>query len=271
MKMFEMVFPDGKRRGMAFDGHDHGVFMTKGGSMITKKDWPKMKRTLAYNDNELSGSGERDGAGTQEDLAKLRATIKALARKSGKDDGEYQKMLDNVLGHHGQSDGAAATDGPLSRHKVPGGDEDDEDDEFAEFRKLLRGKGLDDESVERAVGHARRDREEAEDVLPHNALGGRLHGRTGSGSIRPDSDAQLEKQYPGISRTSMDPYGAPRSDENPYDPTRRLGERLAERLPSGGSGRRLSNDAGLAADEDIERVLEQDYGSSGPAIGMFGR
>jgi hypothetical protein len=52
--MFEMqhVCADGVTRtlGMAFDGDPYhrgnGVFMTKSGSMISKRDWPKLKRAM---------------------------------------------------------------------------------------------------------------------------------------------------------------------------------------------------------------------------------
>jgi hypothetical protein len=54
--MFDMVFSDGIKRGMAFDGYPYhranGVFMTRGGSMISKRDWKKLKKRLA-RDEEL--------------------------------------------------------------------------------------------------------------------------------------------------------------------------------------------------------------------------
>lgn len=46
--MFEMTFPDGIKRGMAFDGPTHSkVYMTKNGSAIVRKDWKKLKRLAA--------------------------------------------------------------------------------------------------------------------------------------------------------------------------------------------------------------------------------
>jgi hypothetical protein len=46
--MFEMVFPDGIKRGMAFDGHaKNGAYVTRGGSMISKRDWSRLKQLAA--------------------------------------------------------------------------------------------------------------------------------------------------------------------------------------------------------------------------------
>jgi hypothetical protein len=48
--MFEMTYRnvDGQlvRGGMCFDGHSPGVFVTRNSSMISRKDWPKMKYAL---------------------------------------------------------------------------------------------------------------------------------------------------------------------------------------------------------------------------------
>jgi hypothetical protein len=239
--MFEMTFSDGKRRGMAFDGHDaHGVFMTRGGSMITKRDWPKVKRTLAVDDNELTPSGERDGAGTQDRLAQLRSIVKRLALETGMDDAEYQRLLDKVTEHY--ADGAGTDKGKGARDKVRPA-RDDDDDDLADFRKHLAAKGLSAAEIEEACEHARRDYDrdnEAEDVIPHNALGGRLHGRTGSGTTRPDSDAELERQYPGIGNVLDDVYGT-----QPEPP----------RYSGGGSRRVYAGDTAVVA-TDEELALE---------------
>ena len=46
--MFDMVFPDGIKRGMAFDGHaKNGAYVTRGGSMISKRDWSRLKQLAA--------------------------------------------------------------------------------------------------------------------------------------------------------------------------------------------------------------------------------
>jgi hypothetical protein len=255
--MFEMTFGDGRRRGMAFDGHDaHGVFMTKGGSMITKRDWPKMKRTLTFDDNELSSSGERDGAGTQDWLAKLRGNIKKLALKAGLNDGEYQKLLDKVVEQYAgprPADGAGATD--------------DDDDDLADFRKHLAAKGLNTDDIEEACKIARRDREGAvADSRPENALHGGFGGRF-SDAVKDapsgrypgianvlDDDLDLSADYgPGFRTTTRDYYG-----------TRPEPPRL------GGSSRAMQAGDAAFDDETIERQLEEDYGSSGPKVGAFG-
>lgn len=46
--MFDMVFPDGIKRGMAFDGHaKNGAYVTRGGSVISKRDWSRLKQLAA--------------------------------------------------------------------------------------------------------------------------------------------------------------------------------------------------------------------------------
>ena len=46
--MFDVTFPDGIRRGMAFDSPTHPkVFVTKNGSTISKKDWKRLKLLAA--------------------------------------------------------------------------------------------------------------------------------------------------------------------------------------------------------------------------------
>ena len=268
--MFEMTFSDGKRRGMAFDGRNaHPVYVTPHGSAITRKDWDRMKR-LAYDDNELSPSGERDGAATQDHLAKLRAAIKKLALKSGKDDGEYQEMLDNVLEPHGgqsRSDGAAATDrhrrardaDPLDGHGVPG---DDADEVAEKVREILASMGWDDEKIEATLA---KHREEAmTDSRPEPGTRGGRGGRfsdahkdaptgryPGISSVL-DNDA-FEAEFPESKHTTRDVYGAPASEQ--YDPVRWLGERAAERLPGGGVSPRMpAGDAAIrATDADLAR------------------
>jgi hypothetical protein len=271
--MFEMTFGDGRRRGMAFDGHDaHGVFMTKGGSMITKRDWPKMKRTLTFDElvspTGAAGAGEKDEH--ERKASEMRAAMQELMDGFDLHDevaGAISALLDKYFPAENRRAagpnsvrGKGARDGPLSRHRAPGGDEDDD---FAGFRKLLRGKGLDDQSVERAVGYARRDREEAEDRIPKNGLYG-TGGHTSrgpSGNSR-DYDLDLPDTTLGMGNYEPDPNRLSPT----YDPSK--GRDPAARLPGGGTSRRLS--AGDAAlDEDIERQIEREYGP-GPKIGMFG-
>jgi hypothetical protein len=46
--MFDMVFSDGIKRGMAFDGHvKNGAYVTRGGSMISRQDWSRLKQLAA--------------------------------------------------------------------------------------------------------------------------------------------------------------------------------------------------------------------------------
>jgi hypothetical protein len=222
--MFEMTFADGKRRGMAFDSFSHaknGSYLTKGGSMISRKDWPRFK-------------------GAFDDLATTNISpgeLKQRSAEAGKERGAGSQ----------DKEAAAADDGP----------------DLEAFVALLRKAGLDEETVREAleiIGAG-----EAQDVLPHSALGGRLHGRTGSGSIRPDSDEEMERRYPGYGTVQLDTYGTldparnlpPRGD---FDPARDPARDPVRRLPQGGTSRRVqAGDAGLAADEDIEQQIEREY------------
>jgi hypothetical protein len=255
-EMFEMTFGDGKRRGMAFDSPSHakgGVFVTRHGSHIVGKDWDKMKRSLTFDDNERTSSAERDVSGTQESLAKLRSGIKPLALRAGMHDGEYQRMLDDILGSQ-PADGAAATDrkrardkGPLDGHGVPGDEDDDESELDEKIRQYLRGKGLADDDIEKAIELARKDREEARDSRPENAIHGGCGGRL-SHATKDD----VESEYGGGHLLDLPDY-TPNPDRfgSGYDPLK--GRDPARSLPGGGISRRLSNDAVIASDADLAK------------------
>jgi hypothetical protein len=172
--------------------------------------------------------------------------LEAACTEHGLSDDEHQALRDLVEQHlHGeaQSGGAAATDKGAGAR-----DADDEID--AKVRELLKGHGPDDESVERAIAMARKDREAARDSRPENAIHGGFGGRL-SGVSKEESPESMEVQYPGIGNVLGDNYG-----EQPEPP------RLSGRPMYAGDA---------AFDEDIEEVLAREYGSSGPKIGMFGR
>jgi hypothetical protein len=140
----------------------------------------------------------------------------------------------------------------LDGHGVPGDtDEVDEDAVTERVYEILRGQGWTDEKIESEL--AKRREEGAEDVIPHSAIGGRLHARTGSGTIRPH-DADEGVAYPGIENIldlpSYQPDPSrfsstynPATGRDPRDRIRDRGERLGAQLRSGGVSRRLSNDA----------------------------
>jgi hypothetical protein len=97
--------------------------------------------------------------------------------------------------------------GPLSRHRAPGGRDDDDDEIDEKVREFLRGKGLDDESIEIAIKKAREDREAARDSRPQNAIHGGRGGRL-SGVVKDaESPESLEVQYPGIGNVLRDTLG----------------------------------------------------------------
>lgn len=264
--MFEMTFPDGIRRGMAHDSPAHarnGVFMTPNGSMITRKDWGPMKRKLAY-DVDLSatnlGTGEKPKGpiNWQANHARndLHAALKEFCTALGLKHETVADAVKEILEQHEAEalQAQAAEAGGAVSGKGAGALDDtdaDEDEVAAKVREILAGMGWDDEKIEAAL--AKRREEGAEDVIPHSAIGHRLHGRSGSGSIRPDTDAEMEQAYPGISNVLGERYGV-----QPEPPRSGIGVG-GRRMPAG-------HDAALTIEEQIER----EYGP-GPGIGMFGR
>jgi hypothetical protein len=133
---FEMSYRtlDGRvvRGGMAFDSVSHaknGCYLTPNGSMVTRKDWQKMKRNLALDD--LPRSPRAPHAPTASDA---------------------EHRIDMV-------------------------------------RHFLRGRGLDEESIEEACAICKRELEEeepVEDELPENALYGGMGGALTGRSREPD-------------------------------------------------------------------------------------
>ena len=92
--------------------------------------------------------------------------------------------------------GKGARDGPLSRHRAPGGHDDDDDEIERRVKEYLEGHGLDPASVKKALEIMRRDRAAAavsDDELPNN--------RFGNGppiKQRLETDAELEKKISRI-------------------------------------------------------------------------
>jgi hypothetical protein len=279
--MFEMTFPDGKTRGMAFDSLSHarhGVYVTPHGSAIVRKDWDKMKRKLVYDvaspmstgpkrpHNPLASSarGELDSA--------ISAICEALALPHEEIAGQIGDIIDEAErvqiqeyarslgagGGKGGSPGKGALD--WRRQRARDGDDDDDDaDGLGEFRKYLRGRGLNNEAVEAAVAIAKRDREvPTVDRLPVPGPEGR--GGYRSGRSKHDDDVDLTSEYgPGFAATVRDNVGErdPNRGEPGYDPAvYRAGLAAAAELPGGGVSRRLSNDTALSA---TDADLAKDY------------
>ena len=247
-----------------------GLYLTKAGSLIDKRGayWGRSQIVKLAMDAMPHDLGERDherrGTDLQNEMQKLvddfdlhdevGAAIMALYAKHFPVPNRRAPGPDAVRGK-------GARDGPLSRHRAPGGDEDDDDDDFAEkVRAYLSGKGLSDDDVEKAIEIARRDRAaKVADELPENAIANGPPIK-----CRVESDADLEKEFPGFSNTTADPYGEALSArrEREADEVRREGERIGSRLPSGGVSRRLSND--VAFDAELTQLIEN------VKVGVFG-
>jgi hypothetical protein len=130
---------------------------------------------------------------------------------------------------------------------------------------------LSEEDIDAAVALVRGG--ETEDELPNNARGN-------GPPIKGRFDADLEKlidDYPDeMTLGKLDPN----RDLPGYRPeVRRASELAMRRVPGAGTAIRLrtprhtpTGDSAFATDlEDIERQLVEDYGSSGPGVGVYGR
>jgi hypothetical protein len=164
----------------------------------------------------------------------LHDALKEAILAHGLDDQQHEELRGLIDGHlRGESGnaGAAATDKNRGAAAL-----DDED--FAEkVRAFLKGRGLDDQSVEEAIEIALRNREAGVDELPNNAIGGGPPVKN-----RVASEADLAKEYPGIEHTTLDVYGT-------LDPARNL--------PGNGTSRRVQ--AGDAALEASDAELAREY------------
>jgi hypothetical protein len=188
--------------------------------------------------------------------------IEEACTAHGLDDEQHKALRDLVEQHlfgTAENKGMGAVDKSKGKGAI---DEDDEIDR--KVREYLKGHGLDDESVERAIAIARKDREAAAtDRLPVPATRGGMGGYR-SGVSKDDFDVEYPNNLIDMPDYSPDPDRF----SSGYDPLKMRDP--AARLPGGGTSRRLP--AGDAALDDgaIERQLEEDYGSSGPRIGAFG-
>jgi hypothetical protein len=221
-----------------------------GGSQIRKMAFDALPPDFAAGGK----SAEETDWGKQDRHDEARSDLRRFCSKHGLDVGQ-QKELSELFGRHldrlPREAGAGTTDnaGPLSRHGVPG-DSDDDDEVVEKVREYLSGHGLDDESIETALEKVKRDRAEAKDRLPVNALHGGMHGyRSGRSK---DAEVDLSKEFPGSEYTTRDVYGAPTSEQ--YDPVRVQGERIGASMPGGGVTRRgYAGD--MAFDEETERNI----------------
>jgi hypothetical protein len=144
-----------------------------------------------------------------------------------------------------------------TRHKVSTPSAVDDEDGLGKFRSYLKGHGIGDADIEKAVEHFKRDAE-ARDRMPanglpsHGGMGGHLSGASKDtdfdfGETEPDVD------YGGQRPSELrGPYGAPTGTSQHFSETRKLGELAAARLEGGGVSRRLSNDSALTSDESFE-------------------
>jgi hypothetical protein len=231
----------------------------------------------------INAEGEQQAAQKLVEAARIAArsnlngALSKACKAHGLDDEQHKALLDLVHQHlSGEGQEAGKGKGAVDLDKGRGAlDDDDEDADFAaKVREYLKGKGLADDDVERAIELARKDRAEATDRLPVPGPEGR--GGYRSGRSKDAELADLEKDYPGISNIpDVDNLGTldPNRDRPGYNPSvYRASQRAMSKVAGGGTGRRLATppgagDAALASDAS----LEADYpGISDIKTSMFG-
>ena len=229
-----------------------GLYLTKAGTLVDRhgRNWGASSMRRMAQDAALTPAfgAEREWTPMDHQAAHLRRAVHDALGEACKAHGlndQVHKALSDLVDQHlkGESDADKGM-GAL----------DDESELDGKIREYLSGHGLADDDVEKAIEIARKDRAAAavsDDELPSN--------RFGNGppiKQRLETDAELEKKYPGFSNTTADIYGEPvsRRHEREADEVRREGERLGSRLPSGGVTRRLSNNS--AFDAELTALIE---------------
>jgi hypothetical protein len=271
--MFACPSPSGR--------NNAGLYLDTGGSLRDRHGnyWGKSQiRRMAHDAAlapEPSGEPQRSQRSTAEwaqshaRTALYEALGEACREHELTDDEhtELRDLIDQHLSGEAQADKGA---GAVDRDK--GAAALDDDEVFEKVREILRSKGLDDETIERAIEVAKKDRAEAKDRLPVPATRGGMGGyRSGRSKDRYD-ETDFAKDYPE-SVTTADPYGEPvsRRLERDADPAREAGERAAARLPGGGVSRRLAAGDAVPCATDEEMAREYGEGFLVTTEGVFGR
>ena len=194
------------RGGMAFDSPSHsraGTFVTKGGSAISRRDWPKFKGVFddVSATNMASGGGVKWGP-AQWDAAHARHAVHDAIEEAcsahGLGDAQRKALLDLVDQHlqgEARNEGAAATD----KSRGAGARDDDDETELDEkIREYLSGHGLADDDVEKAIEIARRDREEARELATRKCNSRRPRWKIQRcGQRRPDGEISGDRACHG--------------------------------------------------------------------------
>ena len=261
--------------GLAFDlprHAKHGVLVTRGGSQISREDWPKMKRTLTFDElaspNMSSGPKKPFNPLATSARSDLHSAVKRFCDALGLEHEKVGGAVSDILEQHeaeaaqahAQSFGAGTGKG-AGASALDDDDEVDLDELDQKVKQYLEGHGLDPVSVKQALEIMRRDRAAAavsDDELPNN--------RFGNGppiKRRLETDAELETDYPGSAAVMYDPMGSQPSNMSP-DPVKRLSERAVARIAGGGVGRRLQTPPG--AGDAALRASDADLAKEYPGI-----
>jgi hypothetical protein len=185
--MFEMSYRnvDGKlvHGGMAFDAPGHSpVFVTRNSSIISRKDWPKMKHALdALPGGMAAPQLDREDELRLEHEQEMRDAFNELEEGFGASRLDAHPTIrafvtsirNKYCSHHhsirGKPPGARDDDIEEERAALRENGHDPSDDGLAEFASVLRRKGVDEEHVRRMVESLRRAlesvREEEDDPV----------------------------------------------------------------------------------------------------------
>jgi hypothetical protein len=224
--------------------NDAGLYLTKAGALVDRdgRYWGQSAvRRLAQDAAlapETSGRTQRSTAEWAQSHARaaLFEALEEACREHELGDDAHEQLRDLVertlKGEADDNRGMGALD-----------DESELDDKIREY---LRGKGLADDDVEKAIELARKDREEARDSRPENAIHGGRGGRF-SGATKDDVDRDYPNNLIDMPDYSPDPDRfAPH-----YDPLKMRDP--ARNLPGGGVSRRLAGDGVEVTDAEMAR------------------
>jgi hypothetical protein len=237
-------------------GSNHaGLFLNAKGQLFDRHGRSWGRSQIMALDAALATTPESGEARTTRSTAEwaqshakaaLYEALSEAAREHELDDQAHAALRDLIDQHLSGEAQEAKGMGAVDRDRGKGAIDDEID---AKVREYLKGHGLDDESVERAIALARKDREAAaKDRLPVNALEDGMGGyRSGVGK----HDVSVDVDYPNNLIDMPDYSPDPDRFSSGYDPLK--GRDPARNLPGGGVSRRLSNDAAMD-DEELARL-----------------
>jgi hypothetical protein len=192
MKLFACPSPPGTNYA--------GLYLNEAGRLVDRHggDWGRSPRRTALDalPPDLSRTGEKDH---ERRMQEMRGELeKLISDDLDLDDAvcaEIVRLLDkHVPWRRTRQAGPDATrgKGASDAHRKRARDEEDDESDLGRFKAFLKAKGLSAEHIQEALRIVDREAEEAEDVLPVNALRGK-------------SRDDFERRFPEVARVGADP------------------------------------------------------------------